>query len=188
MSTQLKDSGNRRAFDTGAVRDMSEDKGRFDLIALKQLAELFEFSTESIDDEEVIMRVNVVSKMLRLLSEYIYGGNKRDVYAALEIFSQHIYDDAPDDAPKTDDITRGLWLLSRAAGRQMEDGANKYGVRNWEKGIPSHVYLDSGIRHLIKWMDGWQDEPHDRATVWNLMGMLWTVEHYPELNDLPFTG
>mgnify|MGYP000727862885 FL=1 len=41
----LKDSGARREFKTGAVRDIQEGKGRFDLIpptALKRLAQVFE--------------------------------------------------------------------------------------------------------------------------------------------------
>lgn len=29
---ELKDSGNRREFETGAVRDMQEGKGRMDLV------------------------------------------------------------------------------------------------------------------------------------------------------------
>lgn len=40
-----KDSGSRRSFDTGSVRDAATDKGRFDLIspiALRRLAGLYE--------------------------------------------------------------------------------------------------------------------------------------------------
>ena len=36
----IKDSGERREFETGAVRDMSEGKGRFDLIPLEILGSL----------------------------------------------------------------------------------------------------------------------------------------------------
>ena len=36
----IKDSGNRREFDTGAVRDMAEGKGRFDLIPWAALMEV----------------------------------------------------------------------------------------------------------------------------------------------------
>ena len=54
------------------------------------------------------------------------------------------------------------------------------------KGIPAHCYIDSGVRHLIKWADNWDDEPHDRAFLWNMFGLLWTIKHHPELNDLPY--
>jgi hypothetical protein len=43
--SELKDSGNRREFITGSVRDIQEGKGRFDLIpypALKRVAQHFE--------------------------------------------------------------------------------------------------------------------------------------------------
>lgn len=37
----IKDSGNRREFDTGAVRDIQEGKGRCDLLPLDVIAELW---------------------------------------------------------------------------------------------------------------------------------------------------
>ena len=37
----IKDSGERREFETGAVRDMAEGKGRFDLMPLCEVAKLF---------------------------------------------------------------------------------------------------------------------------------------------------
>ena len=59
------------------------------------------------------------------------------------------------------------------------------GDRNWEKGIPCHCFVDSGVRHYIKFMAGWDDEPHDRAFLWNMYCLLWTLRHHPDLNDLP---
>ena len=49
--------------------------------------------------------------------------------------------------------------------------------RNWEKGLPEYCYIDSAIRHYLKWMDGQDDEPHDRAVLWNLMCLWWTHEN-----------
>lgn len=37
---EIKDSGNRRVFNTGAVRDMAEGKGRYDLIPWEAIHEL----------------------------------------------------------------------------------------------------------------------------------------------------
>ena len=70
--------------------------------------------------------------------------------------------------------------------KQFEDGARKYGDRNWEKGIPLHCYIDSGVRHYLKHRRGDRDEPHDRAFIWNLMCAMWTQEHKPDMVDLPF--
>lgn len=67
-----------------------------------------------------------------------------------------------------------------------EEGAEKYGEHNWEKGIPAHSFVDSAIRHYIKLRRGDKDERHDRAFIWNLLGLLWTIEHHSELNDLPY--
>ena len=64
------------------------------------------------------------------------------------------------------------------------DGCAKYGERNWQKGIPCHCYIDSAIRHYLKWCRGDEDEPHNRAFCWNLLCLLWTLRHRPECNDL----
>lgn len=66
-----------------------------------------------------------------------------------------------------------------------EDGAKKYGPRNWEKGLPVWNFIDSGVRHLLKYIDGMSDEPHDRAFIWNMMGAIWTTINKPELCDYP---
>ena len=70
--------------------------------------------------------------------------------------------------------------------KHFEEGAKKYGEYNWQKGIPTHCYIDSAVRHYLKHMRGYTDEPHDRAFVWNLLCCIWTCKHKPELNDYPF--
>ena len=65
----------------------------------------------------------------------------------------------------------------------FEEGAKKYGENNWQKGIPVHCYIDSAVRHYLKYLRGDKDEPHDRAFCWNLMCAIWTCKHKPELND-----
>lgn len=106
----IKDSGERTEFESGAVRDMHEGKGRFDLLPMCVL--------------------------LRLARHY-------------------------------------------------ENGCRKYGDRNWEKGIPCHSFADSAMRHLVKYMDGQNDEDHLIAAIWNLCGLAWTEEKHPELMDIP---
>ena len=60
--------------------------------------------------------------------------------------------------------------------KHYEGGAAKYAPRNWEKGIPLSVYMNSASRHLFKWMCGWLDEDHEAATMWNIAGFIWTRE------------
>ena len=106
----IKDSGERTEFKSGAVRDMHEGKGRFDLLPMCVL--------------------------MRLAKHY-------------------------------------------------ESGAKKYSDRNWEKGIPAHSFADSALRHMVKYMDGYNDEDHLIAAIWNLCGLAWTEEKKPELMDIP---
>ena len=94
---KVKDSGTRRKFGTGAVRDMSLGKGRYDLIspiALKRLA------------------------------------------------------------------------------KHYQNGATKYGDRNWEKGIPLCSYVDSAMRHLNNYLEGLRDEDHLAAAAWNVFCLI----------------
>ena len=60
--------------------------------------------------------------------------------------------------------------------QHYENGARKYGDRNWEKGQPVSRYLDSAIRHLFKYLEGHRDEDHLAAAAWNAMGAIWTEE------------
>ena len=80
-------------------------------------------------------------------------------------------------------------LLPAAAilrlARHFEAGALKYSERNWEQGIPVHSFIDSALRHLLKYLDGQQDEDHLCAAAWNCICCMWTEEKHPELCDLP---
>lgn len=77
-----------------------------------------------------------------------------------------------------------MCVLMRLA-RHYENGCEKYGERNWEKGIPAHSFADSAFRHFTEYMDGMKDEDHLIAAIWNLCGLAWTEEKHPELMDIP---
>ena len=108
--TQVQDSGERRQFETGAVRDMRTGKGRFDLIPPKA--------------------------MFRLAVHF-------------------------------------------------ENGSVKYGDRNWEKGIPISSFIDSALRHIFCYLDGWDEEDHLTAGAWNLICAMHTEMEMPQMQDLP---
>jgi hypothetical protein len=82
------------------------------------------------------------------------------------------------------------WALEMVS-KLYEAGCRKYGDRNWEKGIPIGRYLDSGIRHTLKFMRGDEDEDHLVAACWNLLCCLDTRERIklgilpPSLDDRP---
>lgn len=75
-------------------------------------------------------------------------------------------------------------VLLRLA-KHYERGAERFGPYNWKQGIPCHSFADSAMRHLLKYMDGWTDEDHLIAAIWNLCGLAWTEEKKPELMDIP---
>lgn len=76
-----------------------------------------------------------------------------------------------------------------ALAKHYEKGAAKYGDRNWEKGQPLSVFLDSALRHTHRWATGQVDEDHLIAAIWNLMAAWWTQDKIrreelpPELAD-----
>lgn len=76
------------------------------------------------------------------------------------------------------------YALLRIA-RHMENSLLVYEERNWEKGMPMHCFLDSAMRHIFKYMDGYKDEDHLAAAATNLLMALWTESHLPEMQDIP---
>lgn len=65
------------------------------------------------------------------------------------------------------------YALSRIA-RHYENGAKKYGDRNWEKGQPLARYLDSMIRHAFAFLGGSRVEDHLAAVAWNALAYIET--------------
>ena len=151
---ELVDSGTRRRFGTGAVRDGHEGVGRCDLLPLGVIGE------------------QTNDNILSLVEAYIRNGVYEVLWEAICIFSKRHYNET--------------FTALLEVSKQYEDGAKKYNDRNWENGIPLHCYIDSGVRHYLKFLRGDTDEPHDRAFIWNMLGAIWTHENKPELIDLPF--
>jgi hypothetical protein len=160
MSTIL-DSGARREFGTGAVRDIAEGKGRADLLPIDIVAQLLRQDDYIYD--EVLFAIN----------QYVRHGTVQALYAAIHSFIRNHM--------RTD-----IYTAIIEVSKQYEAGAAKYAERNWEHGLPLHCFIDSAVRHYLKYRRGDTDEPHDRAVLWNLLGALWTHDHKPELIDLPF--
>ena len=151
---RILDSGKRREFETGAVRDITEGKGRCDLLPLDIVSDVC--------GEPIFEYIN----------DYVRTGDTDNIIDAIRVFSVQHYGTT----------YNAILELSQ----HYEEGAKKYSDRNWEKGIPCHCYVDSGVRHFIKHSRGDKDEPHDRAFLWNMYGLLWTHHNKPELIDLPF--
>lgn len=152
---ELKDSGERRQFNSGAVRDIQEGKGRCDLLPLDVVASL--------------MPSPLQADVLSEIHNFMMYKQDHHLFRAIHAFVQW----------KDWDIYTALLEVSK----HYQDGCNKYGERNWEKGIDLHCYIDSGVRHFLKCCKGDNDEPHDRAFIWNMLGAIWTFK-YHSLDDI----
>lgn len=152
----ITDSGNRRSFDTGAVRDVTEGKGRMDLMPLDVIGDLY-------TQEE--------GEFFDWIGEFINTNDVHYLYCAFDCGAELIFGDI------------NTAILEVAI--HMEEGCKKYGDRNWEMGMPLHNYINSCTRHYTKWLRRDTDENHNRATLWNVICAIWTMKHHPELNDMP---
>ena len=173
-STHIKDSGERREFESGAVRDIVEGKGRCDLVPLSSAATLIFPSFSPVPDIDYIQS-HIEKIVLQNLDEYMLRFNE-----GIEVQEGQL-----SRVVQNFLLARG-WSKVDAfleVSKHYEEGAKKYGEYNWQKGIPCHSYIDSAIRHLMKWCRGDNDEPHDRAFLWNILSLHWTTINHPELVD-----
>ena len=153
--TTIKDSGERRQFETGAVRDIQDGKGRCDLMPLMVVANLMHPDCD---------------KVLEDIALFMETNDTNYLYEAIIIFSKMEYKTVPN------------MLLE--VSRHFEEGAKKYGENNWQKGIPIKCYIDSAVRHYLKYRRLDSDEPHDRAFLWNLMCCIWENDfHEKEVKE-----
>lgn len=122
-----------------------------------------------------LMPLQVISNMLdgdviiHCISRFKQTGNTLELYKALRECSKMF--------KNTADMCLELAI-------HFEEGCIKYGERNWEKGIPIERYIDSATRHYLKFLRGDTDERHDRALVWNICCLIWTVDYKPSDKDL----
>lgn len=150
----ILDSGTRKEFETGAVRDITEGKGRCDLLPLDVIGETFH------------------DPVLSAVEDFIRDGTTKSLEYAIKLFISKRWNG-------------DVWTAILELSIHYEEGAKKYAERNWENGMPIHCYINSGVRHYLKFLRGDKDERHDRAFLWNMFGALWTLKRFPELNDLP---
>lgn len=78
------------------------------------------------------------------------------------------------------------WAAIMEVSKHCEQGALKYGEHNVDLGIPTHSLCDSAARHLAKYLDGWDDEPHLVAAAWNLLWAIQMEARCPDLVDTPW--
>lgn len=172
----IVDSGDRTTFSTGAVRDMHEGKGRCDLMPLDEVIEVL--SHVDLGAEDIYP--------LKYISDFIKSGHTTSLSYAFDSFAATLQFE-PNDAtmPLVTDEQKVCNALLEVS-KHFEEGSKKYGERNWQRGIPLHSFIDSAIRHYLKFKRGDADERHDRAFLWNILCAMWTVNNRPDMIDIVF--
>jgi hypothetical protein len=128
------------------------------------------------------MPLDVVTQMYNNAYDPEWSEPANDIFKDIYDFvktgdTDHLLD-ALSDTNMFDDLETMLLEVAK----HFEEGCAKYGENNWRKGIPAYCYIDSALRHYIKYCRGDKDERHDRAFVWNIMCCIWTCRNIPELN------
>ena len=140
---------------------------------IKDSGERTEFQTGAVRDMRAgkgrcdLMPLSVVAEVMgdgiiRDVARFQTSGDWRDLSSAILRFAHERKWSLPE--------------LMLETSVHFEEGAKKYGENNWQKGIPTNCYVDSAVRHYLKWRKGDTDEPHDRAFVWNLLCCIWEVQ------------
>lgn len=183
----LKMDGEKAAFESGAIRYTKTGKGRYDLIPNDIIADIISHANDMFEEKAV----RIVSKAD--VVEDAYRGDPKDrfVHTIINVIIDHY---APGDIVEDNmgltanevtftSFTNGFFHMLKDLAVHYENGAEKYGVDNWKKGIPvtggdrGGSFMDSAMRHLTQYLIGLEDEPHYISCIWNCVCGLWTLHH-----------
>ncbi len=143
----LADSGARAKSRTGGMFEPKAQLARYDLIPF-----------------ECISRAQVSNAQplaVARFSAYRYlAGDRSQDYAGVVLGSALL---------ACGSWEEGLRRLAEHYGR----GALKYEPRNWEKGIETHVRVNSLFNHFDKAMRDQKDEDHVSAIGWNISALMY---------------
>lgn len=192
-SSEIKMEGKKDNFEGGAIRYTKTGKGRYDLIPPLQIAAILEYSRMHWDKLEKFPNPTFMGyETLRAA----YGAIviKDDNNIPVEVYIETIINIViwkyafpnVDCVDGENTVTIDYDIFISAFNRMLKDlaihyenGAEKYGVDNWKKGIPETKgerggsFRDSGLRHLSQMIEGLTDEPHTISAIWNFIGAMY---------------
>lgn len=172
MSDSTKDimfAGDPVAFDgVEGRRDSKIGKGRFDLIPEDVFEPLFERVTASIESGEPI-DVKPMDIML-LISDNLF----LEAIIRMIMYSYCPPDVIDNNMAPVAYLERCMWVMLQDLAIHFQKGAEHYGERNCQKGIPLWSFKDSAMRHAAQSFAGEDDEPHKISVIWNCWLAAWT--------------
>ena len=164
----LNDTGLREDAPSGATREPTTGKGTYHLVTPAIGMVLGDILEEGRNLGLVESNANNCL-MEAIVLAYKWLANK-DIYYLDAAIEQVIYACGWECGDDTNSIANALMRLAK----HYERGAAKYDSRNWEKGLSCSRCFDSGIRHMVRYIDGDRSEDHLAAAIWNLVG----IQHY----------
>ena len=169
-------------FESGAVRDIQEDKGRCDLMPLWVVGDVVDLYHETFLEIHRTPEHLLVLQIFQNLDRYIYSGDVKSLEICICNFVSISLTWC--EYVECDKMVFAMLDVSK----HYKQGLEKYGERNWEKGIPLHSFIDSASRHFLKYLAHFKDERHDLAFIWNLLCCIHTHKRIDNnsLMDLPF--
>lgn len=161
---EIKFTGDPVAFDgVEGKRDPKTGKGRFDLIPTEVYYPLF-----SKADHDWLLDCHPASILMAIADEkFIEAIIKMTIYS----YSKH----NEDYAASSSEFWHGVWPMLQDLAIHFQKGAEHYGERNCQKGIPLWSFKDSAMRHATQVFEGKEDEPHKISVIWNCWLAAWTV-------------
>lgn len=162
----IKFTGDPVAFDgVEGKRDPKTGKGRFDLIPTEVYYPLF-----SKADHDWLLDCHPGSILMAIADEkFIDAIIKMTIYAYVRPRHNEDY------FASSSEFWHGVWPMLQDLAIHFQKGAEHYGERNCQKGIPLWSFKDSAMRHATQVFEGKTDEPHSISVIWNCWLAAWTV-------------
>lgn len=197
---EIKVVGEKSEYGDGAIRCI-KNKGRFDLIQSNVLESIiWELNTlaalccsnDNIDkDNDAVTNLfksdNIYIDAFRaddnddLYAEIIIRLAVREYYMNDTNRKKYFNSNTPDFGnykySKVHHIFKKCVLLMiQELAIHFQKGAEKYGERNCEHGLPLWTFRDSGLRHLTQYILETNDgENHFISSIWNFWMLNWTL-------------
>ena len=157
-------TGDPVAFDGAeGKRDPKVGKGRFDLIPTEVYYPLFKKAESNwfVDCHPAAIMLNIANE------KFIDAIIQMTIY----VYSDHI----ENDGIQASAFWPAVWPMLQDLAIHFQKGAEHYGERNCQRGIPLWSFKDSAMRHAAQTFEGKEDEPHKISVIWNLWMAQWTV-------------
>ena len=165
---EIKVEGTPNTFEGGAIR-YNKSKGRFDLIPMEVYMELIKtIPNISWDNKTLEQDIKKVHESLCLTTRDRFI--RAILYITILVYGPDIWDSLP--------------VMMCDLAIHFQKGAEKYGERNCEQGIPLWSFIDSGTRHTMQFLAGKEDEKHHISAIWNFWMAEWTCLKFERENGV----